>query len=96
MSEKRFNPSDFDNKQEVWDLLEKQAIIIEDLENENEQLRQEVENLQDIAQRTETFTLDKNKFVKLLICIALSNRGWVEEEVWFMKQLEKKYFLEDD
>ena len=41
MSKKRFGS--FENQQEMYDLLEKQAIIIEDLERENEQLRQERE-----------------------------------------------------
>lgn len=40
MSEKRFGS--FENQQEMYDLLEKQAIIIEDLERENEQLRKEL------------------------------------------------------
>lgn len=41
MTEKRFGS--FENKQEMYDLVEKQAIIIEDLEKENEQLRLELE-----------------------------------------------------
>ena len=36
MTEKRFDS--FENKQEMYDLLEKQAIIIEDLEKENREL----------------------------------------------------------
>lgn len=36
MTEKRFGS--FENKQEMYDLLEKQAIIIEDLEKENREL----------------------------------------------------------
>ena len=51
MNEKRFNPSIFDSKHEVWDLLEQQAIIIEDLEKENEQLKKEKENLIKIVTR---------------------------------------------
>lgn len=40
LKEKRFNPSNFECKEEVWDLLEKQAIVIEDLEKHNEELRE--------------------------------------------------------
>ena len=47
MNEKRFNPSIFDSKHEVWDLLEQQAIIIEDLEKENEQLRQALKDIEE-------------------------------------------------
>lgn len=39
MTEKRFDS--FENKQEMYDLLEKQAIIIEDLEKENELLKKD-------------------------------------------------------
>ena len=39
MTEKRFDS--FENKQEMYDLVEKQAIIIEDLEKENELLKKD-------------------------------------------------------
>ena len=41
MTEKRFDS--FENKQEMYDLLEKQAIIIEDLEKENELLKKDTQ-----------------------------------------------------
>lgn len=33
--------------------------------------------------------------VKLLVCIATSNRGWTEEQINFMKQVEKELFGDD-
>lgn len=35
-------------KEEIWDLLEQQAIIIEDLEKENEKLRKELDNFKQV------------------------------------------------
>ena len=64
MSEKRFNPSTFDSKHEVWDLLEKQAIIIEDLEKENEQLRQTIKEMQQDEQLYANERVKLNKEAK--------------------------------
>lgn len=43
MTEKRFKIDDFDNEVEMFELLNIQAEIISDLEQENERLKEEIE-----------------------------------------------------
>ena len=43
MTKKRFELNDFDNDVEMWELLNIQAEVISDLENENEQLKKELD-----------------------------------------------------
>ena len=42
MAEKRFKLDDFDSDVEMWELLNTQAEIISDLEEENERLKQQL------------------------------------------------------
>ena len=34
--------------------------------------------------------------VKLLICIAVNKRGFTDEELKFLRKMEKQYFPEED
>lgn len=43
----RFNFDNFDNDEEIWELLNIQAEIISDLEKENKQLKQKINSLKD-------------------------------------------------
>ena len=85
MSEKRFEKAL--ECYGAWDTKTNEKLYYDDIIDKLNELTEDNERLK---------ANNDEQFIKLLICIALSNRGWIEEEIWFMKQLEKKYFPEDD
>lgn len=41
------------------------------------------------------FEVDTETLLKLLVCIATSDRGWTDEERWFIKLLERELFPDE-
>lgn len=63
---------------------------LNELNNENERLKKENECL-----KMKNDKLDTETLLKLLVCIATSNRGWTDEERWFIKLLERRLFPDE-
>lgn len=63
---------------------------IVELQEENERLKKENECL-----KMENDKVDIKTLLKLLVCIATSDRGWTDEERLFIKLLERELFPDE-
>lgn len=61
MTTKRFKLDDFDSDVEMWELLNIQAEVISDLEDENEQLKQSNENARQILKKEFDFATEQRQ-----------------------------------
>lgn len=64
--------------------------LLNELSDKNRQLKEENEFL-----KMENDKVDTETLLKLLVCIATSNRGWTDEERWFIKLLERELFPDE-
>ena len=64
--------------------------LLNELSDENRQLKEENEFL-----KMKNDKVDIETLLKLLVCIATSDRGWTDEERWFIKLLERELFPDE-